>query len=169
MYGDVKNHILNTTLFMRNISDVSYICIDALENVYVFSMFKFELFGMDWINVLLGFIQNLLGSVLTINKIYQKVIEYPEEQMLRVYYDIGRITKMILDFEPIILEESVNPLSVAAANSKDKGQGGRKTWNTGEDDDDDDIIYKKKSWKESDYTSALTAVASVGFALKIQQ
>lgn len=56
MYGDVKNNVLNTTLFMRNISDVSYVCIDALENLYVFSMFKFELFGMDWINVLLGFI-----------------------------------------------------------------------------------------------------------------
>jgi len=91
MYGDVKNNILNTTLFMRNISDVSYVCIDALENLYVFSMFKFELFGMDWINVMLGFIQNLLGSVLTINKIYQKVIEYPDEEMFRVYYDIGRI------------------------------------------------------------------------------
>jgi len=49
--------------------------------------------------------------------------------MLRVYYDIGRITKMILDFEPIILEESANPLSVAAANAWDHIGGGRKTWN----------------------------------------
>ena len=70
MYGDTKNNILNTTLFMRNISDVSYVCIDALENLYVFSMLKFELFGLDWINVLLGFIQNVLGSVLSINKMY---------------------------------------------------------------------------------------------------
>jgi len=76
---------------------------------------------------------------------------------------------MILDFEPIILEESANPLSVAAANAMNNGQGGRKTWNTGEDDDDDEIIYKKKSWKESDYAGTLTAVASVGLALKTQQ
>lgn len=41
MFGDLKNNVLNTTLFMRNISDVSYLCIDAAENLYVFSMFKF--------------------------------------------------------------------------------------------------------------------------------
>lgn len=78
MYGNLKDNILNTTLFMGNISDVSYVCIDALENLYVFSMYKFELFSYNNLNVLLGFIQNGLGSILTINRIYQKIMAYNE-------------------------------------------------------------------------------------------
>ena len=70
MYGDTKDNILNTTLFMRNISDVSYICIDASENLYVWIMFKFNQFGQDYVNVILGLIQNILANVLSINKMY---------------------------------------------------------------------------------------------------
>lgn len=29
MYGDLKENVLNTTLFMKNISDTSYFCLDA--------------------------------------------------------------------------------------------------------------------------------------------
>jgi len=80
MYGNVKDNILNTTLFMRNISDVGYVCVDAAENLYVWSMYKFELFSFNWLNVLLGYIQNILGNILTVNKIYQKMIVYDETQ-----------------------------------------------------------------------------------------
>lgn len=54
MYANFKETFLNTTLYMRNISDVSYVCIDTIENVYVYDMYKFKLFGNDWTNVLLG-------------------------------------------------------------------------------------------------------------------
>ena len=54
MYGNLKDNILNTTLSMRNVSDVGYVCVDALENLYVYGMYKFELFSYDWLNVLLG-------------------------------------------------------------------------------------------------------------------
>ena len=91
MYGDTEQNILNTTLFLKNVSDVSYVCIDALENLYVFAMFKYDKFGQSNTNVILGFIQNLLGKVLTINKIYQKVIEYTPEEEPKLYYDGGRI------------------------------------------------------------------------------
>lgn len=37
MYGNAKENTLNTTLFARNVSDMSYICIDAMENLYVYS------------------------------------------------------------------------------------------------------------------------------------
>lgn len=91
MYGDTEQNVLNTTLFLKNVSDVSYVCIDALENLYVFAMFKYDKFGQSNTNVILGFIQNLLGKVLTINKIYQKVIEYTPEEEPKLYYDGGRI------------------------------------------------------------------------------
>lgn len=71
MYGNTKENLLNTTLFLGNISYTSYVCIDAGENLYVFSMYKYDLFGRDNTNVLLGSLQNLLASILTINKIYQ--------------------------------------------------------------------------------------------------
>jgi len=56
MYGTVKDNTLNSTLFLRNVSDVSYVCLDAAENLYVYSMYKFKLFGYDWTNVLLGYL-----------------------------------------------------------------------------------------------------------------
>ena len=45
MYGSVKNNVLNTTLFFKNISDLNYICLDAQENNYVFWVYKLDSFG----------------------------------------------------------------------------------------------------------------------------
>lgn len=106
MYGDVKDNVLNTTLYLRNVSDVSYICLDSAENFYVYSMYKFKLFNYDWANLLLGVLQNSLGRVLTINKIYENKIAPAEEKndTQTIYYNIGRIANLILDFEPVILE-----------------------------------------------------------------
>ena len=73
-------------------------------------MYKFELFSFDWLNVILGYIQNGLGSILTINRIYQKIITYDETQTAEIYYDIGRIIQLVNDFEPIVVEEAGNPL-----------------------------------------------------------
>jgi hypothetical protein len=70
MYGEAKHNVLNTTLFLGNVSSMFYYCIDAGENLYVYAMYKYDLFGRDNTNVLLGSIQNLLGSILTINKVY---------------------------------------------------------------------------------------------------
>jgi hypothetical protein len=54
MYGDAKQNTFNTTLFFKKISYMSYVCIDAGENLYVYSMYKYDLFGRDNTNVLLG-------------------------------------------------------------------------------------------------------------------
>jgi len=56
IYGEVKDNILNTTLFLKNVSDVAYVCLDGAENLYVYFMYKYELFGYDNTNVMLGFI-----------------------------------------------------------------------------------------------------------------
>lgn len=61
MYATFKESILNTTLMLQNSSDISYVCLDAGENLYVYSMYKFKQFGYDWTNVLLGGLQNALG------------------------------------------------------------------------------------------------------------
>ena len=108
MYGRFKDNILNTTLLMLNVSDVSYDCIDTGENLYVYTMYKFKLFGYSWTNILLGVLQNTLGRILTINKIYTNKIKPAEERndTLTIYYNMGRITTMLLDFEPLTLDTS---------------------------------------------------------------
>jgi len=107
MYGDTKNNILNSTLFLRNASEVGYVCIDTVENLYVYAMYKFKLFGYDWTNVALGALQNALGRILSINKIYEKIMEYDTNGDLeQIYYSVGKIVVMIIDFEPVILEAS---------------------------------------------------------------
>lgn len=74
MYGDVKNNILNTTLFLKNVSDLSYICLDAMENNYVFWVYKMDSFGRDTTQIVLGALQNVLGNVLKINKLVQQAV-----------------------------------------------------------------------------------------------
>jgi len=54
MYGDLKQNMLNTTLFLKNFTDLSYICLDAAENNYVFWVFKMDSFGRDWTQIALG-------------------------------------------------------------------------------------------------------------------
>lgn len=107
MYANFKETFLNTTLYMQNISDVSYVCIDASENLYVYSMYKFKLFGYDWTNVLLGALQNMLGKILTVNRIYNRIMEFDKvNDTINIYFYMGKIYRMLADFEPVILEES---------------------------------------------------------------
>lgn len=119
--------MLNTTLFLGNVSDMMYICIDGTENLYVYGMYKYDLFGRDNTNVMLGYIQNLLGSILTINKMYGEIVEYSEANDTKsMYYEFGRIARLLFDFEPVVLEESsYSP------------------------EDNDDIVYAGESSSES--------------------
>jgi len=41
MYATFKESVLNTTLMLQNSSDISYVCLDAGENLYFYSMYKF--------------------------------------------------------------------------------------------------------------------------------
>lgn len=79
MYGSAKNNVLNTTLFLKNVSDLNYICLDAAENSYVFWVYKIDQFGRDTTQILLGWLQNVLGNVLTINKLVAKAVELNEK------------------------------------------------------------------------------------------
>jgi hypothetical protein len=120
MYGNTKENTLNTTLFLGNISYMSYVCIDAGENLYVYSMYKYDLFGRDNTNVLLGAIQNLLGSILTINKIYQQVIDYNAlGQTEEMFFAFGRIFKMLVDIEPVTVEQAAFDISTYDRNAPD--------------------------------------------------
>lgn len=56
MYGNAQDNILNSTLFLKNVSDLSYICLDALENNYVYWVYKLDSFGRDFTQIMLGWL-----------------------------------------------------------------------------------------------------------------
>ena len=107
MYGNAKNNVLNTTLFLKNVSDLNYICLDAAENNYVFWVYKIDSFGRSTTQILLGWLQNVLGNVLTINKQVAKAVEFSDNnETEKMMYVLGQITYIMLDFEPIVLDEA---------------------------------------------------------------
>jgi len=70
-------------------------------------MYKYDLFGRDNTNVLLGGLQNMLGSILTINKVYQQIMEYSElNQTEEMNFAFGRIFRMLVDIEPVMIESA---------------------------------------------------------------
>ena len=54
MFGNFRENMLNGTVFMGNVSDVTHICVDASENLFVWSQYKFESFGNKFNNVMLA-------------------------------------------------------------------------------------------------------------------
>jgi hypothetical protein len=50
----------------------------------------------------LGFIQNLLGNVVSFQRIYDKMVNAMLiENKAEVYYQLGRLMQIMLDFKPI--------------------------------------------------------------------
>ena len=147
MYGNVRDNMLNTTYFISNISDVSYSCLDAGENLYVYAMYKFGLFGNDWTNVMLGYLQNLLKMTLSINKINNKLQDADDAGRFdEVYYHFGRITQLLLDYDPVILEDVGNPLSESDFVYKKAIEEN--------DEDDSEIFYQSNTGAKFNLSSS---------------
>lgn len=53
-FGNFKNNVLNSTLLARNVSDSIVLCVDAAENLYVWSQYKYETFGSNLNNFVLS-------------------------------------------------------------------------------------------------------------------
>ena len=63
------------------------------------------------------------------------MIEY--DNPIKLYYDVGRIVKMIIDFEPVILEQGANPLELEAENEMiSENSGIYQNWQSYDDDQD---------------------------------
>ena len=107
MYGNLKNNMLNSTLFLKNVSDLSYICLDAMENNYVFWVYKADSFGRDLTQITLGYMQNVLANVLLLNRKVQKAVEYNDaNETEKMMYMLGQIAYIMLDFQPIVLDDA---------------------------------------------------------------
>ena len=56
---------------------------------------------------MLGWLQNVLGNVLSINKFVAKAVEYSDaNETEAMMYILGQITYILFDFEPIVLDEA---------------------------------------------------------------
>ena len=56
------------------------------------------------VDILTGFLQNLIGNIMTLNLIYEKIVVANEDgDEMEIYYLYGRIAYFILIFDPIEL------------------------------------------------------------------
>lgn len=107
LYGTLKENMLNTTLFLKNVSDLNYVCLDASENLWVYNMYKFDEFGRDFTQLMLGALQNVLGNILKINKLVNQAVAYNEKNETAAMYRVfGEIYYIMVDFEPIVLDDA---------------------------------------------------------------
>jgi len=103
--GDYEAAIFNTTrlisgTFASSIGD----CASSVFEAIVYTENQLALFDgiNDWLT---AFLQNLIGNIITFNSIYQSIVTAQESQDYEtLYYYIGRIFFLIIDFGP--LEES---------------------------------------------------------------
>ena len=106
MYGNSTENVLNFTLYLQNVSDTSYTCIDASKNFWVWGVYKYYSFGGDWTQFFLAGLQNLLGNVLTINRYYGYIDSAVKNERFDVMWNIiGKITVLLADFDAITISE----------------------------------------------------------------
>jgi hypothetical protein len=119
MYGSYKDNVLNTTLFIRNVSNVGYVCLDAFENVYIYMLYKFRLFGYDWANVGLGLLQNTVGNILVIKNQAEIISQLAETNDTKeIIVRVGKLFITLMDFDPVILETSSMDDDITLKNQK---------------------------------------------------
>ena len=107
MYGNLRQNVLNSTLYLNNASNMNYVCLDAMQNIYVWVMYKYNLFNMDFTQVMLGGLQNVLGNILTIQKIYSTIVTFnANNETAKMYFQLGRIYRITTDFMPIVVDNS---------------------------------------------------------------
>jgi hypothetical protein len=86
------------------------VCFDAFENLAIFSLRKMEMFP-DFTSMIMAFFQNLLGSITQMINIYRNLQNAIERNDLTpVFFEMGKMFRLIVDFEPIELEGFTKPL-----------------------------------------------------------
>jgi hypothetical protein len=74
------------------------------KNAYVYATFRINLFG-DWLSFSYSFLQNVLAKILSINNIYSSLkLGYELQQWDYIYFDFGRLLRVLTVFDPIELE-----------------------------------------------------------------
>lgn len=82
-----------------------WICNDMNKNIFKFITFKMAIFG-TWLNFTYSLLQNILARILSINNIYRSLASaYATEDDMVIWFDFGRLVRILMIFPPIELEE----------------------------------------------------------------
>lgn len=93
-----------TKVLSNSTADAVGECYTTLYNVYTFNKMRAALFPTG-VSFMTSFLQNLIGNILNFNTLYTNILNANEAgKMSDVYFFMGRLTYLIIYFDPI--EES---------------------------------------------------------------
>jgi hypothetical protein len=100
-----EDYVFNVTKVISNsTADAVGECYTTLYNVYTFNKMRAALFPTG-VSFTTAFLQNLIGNILNFNTLYTNILNANEAgKMSDVYFFMGRLTYLIIYFDPI--EES---------------------------------------------------------------
>ena len=100
-----EEYVFNVTKVLSNsTADAVGECYTTLYNVYTFNKMRAALFPSG-VSFMTAFLQNLIGNILNFNTLYTNIINANiAGKMGDVYFFMGRLTYLIIYFDPI--EES---------------------------------------------------------------
>jgi hypothetical protein len=103
-YGNTDDNVFNSTRQLSNLTNTMMVCFDTLENMSVWATQRYALFP-DFTTMFMGFFQNLLGSITQMISIYKNINKAIEaDDRPRVYLEMGKIFRILIDFQPIETE-----------------------------------------------------------------
>jgi hypothetical protein len=92
-----------TLLLVRNLSEHMWFCNDAWQSANYFWYFREREFD-SFSHFLLSALQNVFGSVFSVNNVYNSMVENIEaNDTIGVQYDTARLVRLLTIFEPIEL------------------------------------------------------------------
>lgn len=102
-----------TRVISNSSADAVGECYTTLFNYYQYIIMRGAQFP-DFIGVLTAFLQNLIGNILNFNTLYTNIVNAQTAgKMTDVYFFIGRLTYLIVYFDPIV-EASLHYQAFAA-------------------------------------------------------
>ena len=84
-------------------------CYSTSFSIYQYVMLRISQFT-DFVNFLTAFLQNLIGNILNFNTIYQNIVNANNANKIGdVYFYIGRLSYLIVYFDPLVDEALIKP------------------------------------------------------------
>ncbi len=91
-----------TKILSNSTADAVGECYTTLYNVYTFAQMRAALFHGP-VGFMTAFLQNMIGNILNFNTIYTKIVNANTAgKMSDVYFYMGRLTYLIIYFDPVI-------------------------------------------------------------------
>jgi len=95
-----------STLWLQDVALGLYTCNDMTKNAYEKVVDTQKEFSYSWTMLTYGFLQNVLAQIISITNIYRSLEAAITKNDYDIqFYNIGRVIRILSDFDPIELEE----------------------------------------------------------------